>query len=329
MPDIVQLKNEKHRFVKSYTMPTTAGPIRTELPITEAYRRLNLYISGTVTVDAGGADGVLTAESILSLVRKVTLQGTSSRRKNVGDLKVIDGAALYQLSSFYRGTPPLYLDPTPITKGSAASPFHFSLPIDLETPFSSDPRQSLLNSRELTSLYLNIDWGDSSDVFSAGTITAIPVTCRISASEFVDEFSKSGKYSLPLVSYIEESTAATNSRLQIRLKRGNLIRGIMIKQFTRTAYFHTPVTTVINSVAIEVDREVRKEYTFAELQAQNKLDYQMVTVPTGYAVLEMMPEARYDTILDSGRFDDVDVVLDVTGVANSFVRIYVIELAPE
>ena len=326
---IPQMKTLKHRFLESFTMPTAAGPTSTKLPITDVYKRIILYISGSATIDAGGADGVLTPESILSLIRKITLVGTSSSRTKVGDIKVGDGAALFNLQQFLRGTPPEYTDPTPITKGSTPD-FDFSLPIDLEMPFSSDPRQSLLNTLELTSLYLNIDWGDDSDVFSAGTITALPVTCRISAEEFVDEFSKRQKYSLHQFSFIEQDSSVTSTRLSVRLKRGNLLRGVLIKQFTRAAvYYHTPVETVINNVSLEVNRVIRKSYTFEELQAQNKVDYQMVSVPTGYAFLDLMPEARYDTLIDTGKYDDVDIVFDITGVANSYIRLYPVELIPE
>jgi len=324
---IVQMKNDKFRNLETFTMPTAAGPTRTKIPITEGIRRIMLHVAGTAVIDGGGADGTLTAESILSVIRNITLTGTSSKRSKIGDIKVADGAALFNLQSFLKGTPPLKLEPTPITKGSSPA-FYFNLPIDLEMAFSQDPRQTILNTKELTSLYLNIDWGSSADVFSAGTITTMATTCRVSVSEFVDEFIKQGRYSLNQLSYIEEGTATANASQTIRLKRGNLLRGVLIKQFTRSGvYYHTPVDmTGITEVSLEVNREVRKKFTWRELQAENKINYQMPSMPTGYAFLDLMPEARFDTIVDTSKFDDIDIVVNAAGLANSYVRLYPIEI---
>ena len=328
----VPLKYDKFRHLETISFSDTPGPSRTKLPVTDVYRQLALYLSGTVTVDAGGADGVLTAESILSLMRNIKVEGTSRVRTKLSDIKNADAAALYQIAHFLRGTPPLYSDPTPITKGSALSPFSFMLPIEFSMPFSQDPRQSLLRTaqEEVASLNLLIDWGNSADVFSAGTITAFTGTLRISAAEFVDEFIKGQKYSLHTIGYIEEDTIATNTKKQIRLKRGNVLRGVMLKQFTRSGvYYHTPHEAAVTEVALHVNRVEKKSFTWKELQAQNKIDYGMVTVPTGYAFLDLMPEARYDTVVDTSRYDDIDIFLNVTGTANSYVRAYPVELIPE
>ncbi len=322
-------KIEKHRNIETVNKPAVASPTRTILPITEVIRRLNLYLSGTVSVDAGGVDGVLTGENVLSLIRAITIEATSSSRREIGKIKYADFAAYYRLQQFLKGLPGSYLDPTPITKGSVASPFNANVSIDFEQAFSQDPRQTLLNTTELTSLSLIVDWGDSSDMFSAGTITFPACTLRVDASEFVDAPSKAQKYGLNQFSFIEPpSTTAANTRLAVDLKRGYLLRGFMVKQFTRTANAHTPVSTVVNNVSLELNREVRKSFSWATLQASNKEQFQIATMPTGYAFVDLMPEGRYDSIVDTREFRDVNVILDVNGVANSFVRIYPVEIIP-
>lgn len=325
---IVIPKNEKFRNIETVQKPATAQVTRTVLPITEVMRKLVLTLTGTLT-EGGIADGTLTPEGILSLIRSITVEATSSSRREVGKIKSADFASMFILQNFLRGTPPDRLVPTPIIKSSAATPFRVQLPIDFEMPFSQDPRQTLLNTTELTSLSLLTEWGDASDIFSTGTWTFPTCSLRVSSSEFVDSGMKANRYGLNQLSFLEYVTTSTNSRLAIDLKRGYLLRGLLIKQFTRSGvYYHTPVETVINQVSLELNREVKKTYTFKELQGQNKEQFQMASVPTGYAFLDLMPEGRFDTVVDTREYRDVYVILDVTGVANSLVRVYPVEIIP-
>jgi hypothetical protein len=327
MPTNIQ-KTLKLRTVETIQKPSVAGPTRTQLPITEVIRKLVLRLSGTMT-EGGTADGTLTPEGMASLLRNIEIVGTSSSRSQVGKIKSADFAAFVTLQKFLKGFGGSYLAPTPITKSSAASPFNLTCSIDFELPYSQDPRQTLLNTQELTSLYLNCDWGDASDVMSSGSWTFPSCSLEVAVSEFVDDNAKAQRYGLNQFSYIEVPTTSSNTRLSIDLKRGNLLRGFLIKQFTRNAvYYHTPVTTVINSVSLELNREVKEKATFAMLQAMNMERYQMASVPTGYAFMDMMPEALYDTLVNTNEMRDCNVILDVNGVANSFVRIYPVEIIP-
>lgn len=319
--------NEKFRVVDTIQPSlTVAGPTRTQIPRTEAIRSLSLRISGTAT-EADVAAGTLTAEALLSLLRNVRIEATSGKRRNVGVIKNGDAAAMYRLWSMLYGQTLDYLEITPITKAAAASPFRFTLPIPFEMPFSEDSRQSLLNGTELESLDLLIDWGLTTDILSTGTWAFNTLTCQVSINEFVDAQTKLGRYSINKMSYQEEPTTATNSRLAFKLNPGFMLRGILLKQFTRTAYPHTPVSTVINTAALELNREVKFSYDWNVLQAQNVKDYGLAAV-TGYAFIDCMREGRYDTIVDTAQYENVEVVLNVNGVANSYVRAYPIEMIP-
>ncbi len=321
------MRNEKFRTVETVQKPAVASPTRTILPITEVIRGLSLVLSGTLTQD-GANDGTATPENMLSLIRNITIEATSSSRREVGKLKNGDFAAMYQLASFLKGTPPSYLAPASILKAAANQPFRAALPIDFEMAFSQDPRQTLLNTTELTSLSMIVDWGDATDIQSVGVPTFPICTLEVNAKEFVEPDSKTKKYGLNQFSFIEAVTTSANTRLAIDLKRGYLLRGLLIKQFTRTGYPMTPVSTVVNSVALELNREVRKKYNWNTLQADNKEQFQLASIPTGYAFLDLMPEGRYDSIVNTQEFRDVYVILDVNGVANSYVRVYPVEIIP-
>jgi hypothetical protein len=327
MATITTSRVEKERLLETISMPSIAGPTRTNIPITEVIRKLKLCLSGTMT-EGGTAGGTLANEAMLSLIRAITIIGTSSKRTEIGKIKFADFAAFYRLQHFLKGVEGHYLDPTPITKSAAASPFYANLNIDFEMPWSQDPRQTLLNTTELTSLSMLVDWGDASDVITGGAWTFPTCSLEVYADEFVDDGTKAHKFGINQFSYLEQSTTSSNTRLAIDLKRGYLHRGIMIKQFTRTAYGHVPVETVVNSYSFELNREIKKTGSWAVLQASNKERYGLANVPKGYAFIDFMPEKRYDTLVDSRKYRDVNLVLNVNAVPNSFVRIYPVEIIP-
>lgn len=321
------MPTEKDRLIATISPSlTAAGPTRNSIPRSEVIQGLELRIAGTAT-EAGVADGTLTSEGTLSLLRNVRVEGTSALRRNVGVIRNMDAAAMYRLYNMLYGYASDFTEITPITKSSAASPFSLSLPIPFEMPHSEDERHSVLNGLELDSLDLNIDWGDPTDILSTGTWAFNTLTCEVTAREFTDKFSKDQRYSIHKVSYQEAITTSANTRLAFSFNPGFMLRGILFKQFTRTAYPHTPVETVINSVALELDRTVKKEWAWNTLQAMNARDYG-VAIVDGYAFLDLMPKGRYDTLLDTSPFKNVEAILNVNGVANSYVRAYAVEMIP-
>ncbi len=327
---------DKLRLLETVQGPATAGPTRTSLPITEVIKRLVLRISCALTETGTGANGVTTTEGILGLLRTVTVEGSSSSRSSIGKIKSSDLGALYWLNTFLHGVPGLITGQTAaLAKSAAASPWSVNIPIDFEMLFSQDPRQTLLNTTELTSLFLNLDWGEKGDIIdSAGagyaTTTLTVPKVEIYAEEFIDANSKAASYGVNRFSFIEQTTTSTNARLAIDLKRGYMIRGILIKQFTQSAYPHVPVETVVNNISLELNREVKKSVSWNVLKAHNADLYQLrsADLPTGYAFLDLMPEGRYDTIVDTRIYRDVNLILDVTGQANSKVRVYPVEIIP-
>lgn len=330
------LRDAKLRYIDTAVM-VSGGQTITKIPDTEVIRFLNLYLSGTVSVDGGGADGVLTPEGMLSLIRNISIEASSGTRRELNKIKWGDIAAFYNLQKFLKSVNGYYLNPTPITKGSAASPFAFDLQIDFEMARSKNPRATMLNAnRDITrgTFNLKLDWGTSADMFSAGTIT-YPTTpnMKIYALEHRDDLTKQGRYGINLLQYKEQAVPATTTRQLIDLKSGYLLRGVLIKAFTRAGgvYYHTPSDAIINAVSLEVDRDVVKEFDWKILQAQNIYDYHMssASVLTGYAFLDFMPELSWDTIIDTRKAKtDVNLVLNVTGGATSYVRVYPVEVIP-
>jgi hypothetical protein len=330
-------RNQKFRLIDTVQYPGNgvaagvAAPTRTELPRTFVYQDLNLRFAGDLTIAGGAADGVLTPEQPLSLIRDIRIEASSGVRPSVGILKRADAAALFRLQHFLKGVQG-ELTVLALPGVQAASPINFDIEIDFELTRSADPRLTLLNTRELTSLDLVIDWGIPEDIENGGdrVKTINNMACTVSGREFLDPQSIIDRYGLHQTQFIERNITAATVRFPINLKRGFLLRGFLIKQFTQAAVnFHTPVATILNQVAIEVNREEKLRYnSFALLQADNKYTYKIEVMPAGYAFVDILQEGRLDTMIDTRDFEDVEVVLDVNAIANGRIRIYPIEIIP-
>lgn len=325
-------KDVKFRSIEDVAIPAAAGPTRTKLPITEVIQCLNLFLDGTVTIAVADAKGFL-GEGVLSLIRGVTVEAVSASRREVGKIKFADFAALYNLNKFLRGTTGLYSIPDN-AKQQVATAIKADVQLDFQFPHSESSRQTLLNTTELTSLEAILDWGTYADFIDddggKATVTLPNTVCRIGARELVDVDAKQVRYGINQFTYQEIPVINANSRLQVDLKRGYLLRGFLIKQFTRNGvYYHTPVNTAINSIKLELNRNVKIEFKdWDVLQGQNIYDYRMPSCPTGYAFIDLMEDGKYDKIINTNTYRDVNVVLDVPGLANGYVRIYPVEIIP-
>lgn len=331
----------KNRFHDTAQAPAIPGPTRTKLPETEVLQDLTLNLNGTVTVVEGGGKkhGTMVPEGILSLIRSVTIDGSSSTRKGFSKFKYADFAAFYRLQQFleaFNSTITQPYAPGADFAVGAALPFSVSVPIDFQMPHSSDPRRTLLKASETTSLNLVLDWGRDMDLVTTGydsTITFPTLSCKVSVREYTDGTFKDPKmqFGIHSFTFLEQAIAAANTRLLVDLKRGYLLRGFLIKCYTQAAgiFYHTPVDTILNSVALELNRDPVKYYdSWAELQDHNMKQYGMAARVPGYAFVDLMPDGRYDTIVDTRQFRDVNVVLNVNAIVNGIVRIYPVEMIP-
>jgi hypothetical protein len=322
-------KQSKFRLLDTSTW-SAAGDDRIKLPITEVYHSLKLQLVGDVTISGGTTSGTVHPEGTVGLIREITLEATSGRRRNIGKIKNADLAAMYQLIHILNGQAPSMVS---LANGDvqANTAIRANIPIPFALMHSADPRETLLNATELSSLTAIISWGDATDLVTGGdrTNTLNSASLAISGKEYTDVATKRNRYGVNSMYFLEEVTTSSNARLAIDLKRGYILRGLLVKQFTQAGNIHTPVETVINSLQLEINRDVHKDYnTFNILKDKNQEDYNIGTLPTGYAFIDLMSEGRFDTLVDTSKFRNVELVLDVTGVANSRVRVYPIEIIP-
>jgi hypothetical protein len=228
--------------------------------------------------------------------------------------------------------------------GAVATPCAIDLLLDFEFPHSSDPRRTYLNAAaDLQTLSIIVDWGDLGDLLTdvgeAGTVTLCQL--QVSGRELTDPSAKSYKYGVNTFSYQEKAVVAAANNFEFDLKRGNLLRGILIKQYTQLApaTFHTPVDTIINATRFNLNRDTKLEFQdWATLQGQNLLDYHMNSlpfpiglpgpIPVGYAFIDFMEDGNFNKLVPTQAFTDVILSFDVNGIANGRIRVYPVEIYP-
>jgi hypothetical protein len=275
-----------------------------------------------MTVTTAGS-GALGAEQPLSVIRSIELQGSPS-----GLIKRADAAAMFRLQHILKGTPGFLTALTSVATTNFE--FHLDLDFELEGIWGSE-RDTLLRGKDYSSLDLVINWGDKSDIIGGATTWALSaVQAILFAHEYRDPESLNPPkpYKLHRVQYEEEPVPSATSQFEMLLRGKNVLRGVLIKQFTRAAGItcHTPVNTIINGVKLELDSDSRENWTpYSTLRGDNKVSFSIETPATGYAFLDLMRGTRAKEI-NVNRYATPRLLFDVNAVSDGYIRIYPIEV---
>lgn len=335
---IMTQKNRRTRLIA--TLQPTAWPSvqRVALPKDYVYSRFFLRMTGQVDVAAGGgADGALAAEQPWSLIRQIRVEASSPNRPTVSEIVSSDLPALARMNYFFNGTAN--------NAGALAAPgiqaatqISGGVEIPFYIPRCIDPRKGALNTHELNSLDLVVQWGTDTDLIIGGTrvTTLSNLQLQIHAEEYLDQNSNAARFAVNLSRFLEFSGVTANSAFPIDLKRGFLTRGVMIKQFTQAAgaTHHTPVDTVINSVSLQVNGVAKYEALtnglansgWAALQNRNKRAYGLEAVPVGYGMVDLMEDGQLDCLMRSSDYTSIGLLLNTNTIADARIRIYPLEL---
>lgn len=339
LPIASMQKNKRTRLLTTITPAALPGSTRTQIPRDFVYNNLLLRMTAQVDIAAGGgADGTLNAEQPLSLIRGLQLVASSPTRPTVAEIRNADFAALYQLSHFFSGAADEFAA-LAAPGVQAATKISAKVEVPLYIPRCVVPRRAGLNTHELASLDLVVDWGTGQgDLIDGGTrvVTMSLATLQVHGEEFLDTPSNMDRYAVNVARYIEQPVPGATTQFRIDLKRGFLTRGVMVKQFTRAAgkTFHTPVNTIVNAVSLEVNGTPKIQYAsnglaasgWTLLQNHNKEVYGLETVPTGYAVLDLMEDGQFDSLIRTSDYTNIYLVLDVNTIADAVIRVYPLEL---
>jgi hypothetical protein len=335
---IAAQKNKRLRHIGTIAPSAFPQSVRFALPRDFVYNRIILRLTANVTVASGTSSGTLFSEQPWSLIRNIRLETAAAARSTIAELRNMDFAAMARLQSFFAGTP---CDVAKLANGDAQSATAISCAVEVPfyLPRTVNPRICALNTHELNSLDLVLDFGSiSADLISGGdrTLTLANVQVQILAEEFMDAQSNAQKYAVNLARYIEFSAPAANTAFPVDLKRGFITRGVLLKQFTRASGVtaHTPVDTVINGLSVVVNGVPKLQYPsngvscsgWKALQAQNKSVYGLEIIPTGYAIMDFAEDGMLDGLMRSSDFSSIGLSLDINTVSDSVIRVYPLEI---
>lgn len=300
-------------------------------------RTLRIRLNGVQTVTTSSA-GTPNPLGPLKFLRSLTIK-TDKHNSLVDN---IDGVGLYRLAQFMKGAncvPEL----VPIASGNTGTPvFSAAFEIPFYCPgqakgmkdgvdYGDESRLDMSRAR-MTAL---ASFGLSTDILPDGTNSENTTAATFDVVQHV-EYPVSGKVALAHkpnsilnIELIKLDIAATKTGWTYDLPYGDRVyKMIAISQ--RNSSTLAELSTVVTAAA-KVGLTVNNvpfinDIALAQIQAENKEDYGIATMPTGWAVLDVMKSGKKTEGLNtiSSAQGKVTLKADVTSVSNGALWIYLV-----
>jgi len=279
-----------------------------KIPLGYILEAINLRLTGTLTISGGAASGTVVAEGPATLVKSIDLIADGAVL-----LKRYPMTVVYRANQFWKGTAP---ERTQLTTGDeGAEDFIQDIEIMFKQPLALDPESTLLDSRRYEDISLFITWGNTGNLITGGDRTLALTNVKVTPMlKFTDEPSDE-LFSIFKEYVIEKEITVTSADVPIDLNIGNVFRAIFFEVMAAL----TPANNVINNISLVSDTTIyhRLKMGWAQLQADNEVDYSLEAVPTGYVLDNLMPSGDLADALDTEDFSDLKLHFDVTKQAGT------------
>lgn len=319
---------ELERQVLQFTDITAGrtGDIRSNLPLGIAINRYKLRFTGTYTQGTGA--GVLQPDSPYGFLKNLQLQlGGGFPLRNA------DGRFWKFWNQIQRhGVTPDFVAPS--VAANAASAISFTTFVDLVQPDLNSPldRAFVLDSRLVSGLAHVFDWGQPTDIATAGGGTAATLTVPQMTVVEVDAADVRGAASRVQVSKQQVSTGqiTASGTFDVPITaQGPAYRAIVVSARSGSTDPNLAVgdDTIIASVSLIGDNAVRYYdlAPWAQIQNENKNTYGMVNGwPAGWVVLDFAKDGTLNNLLLTQNRKQVILRLTFasTQPANQWVNVY-------
>lgn len=294
----------------------------------EAIYALHVRLKGALDLTTSSA-GTAVTNGVEVFVRNISVE-TDKHGILVDNM---DGLSMYRFNQIDLGTLSDDLQVTTMTTGTPALDFTFRIPFgDPRFLRSYDTILDMLKSR----MTIKVTLGIVTDMVSGGTYTGTfavttpsidvwadvirnpnPVTGSVNGVDFTSE--------LPIMQRSIEirkfDVTSTSTGYKFPLPYGDRIyrRIIMQQRNSSTLAELATVITATQNVGLEINGfPWAQTIPWADLNARNKSDFQMETLPTGIAVFDFSQEGRIGDMLNTLSADQgtMNLVADVTSVSN-------------
>lgn len=200
---------------------TASGTTYADIPRGMLIRELYLELRGALTAATGNAinDANILPGDEWAIVREIRIIANSTQV-----LRKFSGEQLRMLNLFYYGN---NLRASPLCAGVAAEAtltFRSSLRLPFWNVGAHTPIDSLLDTRFMSSLRIEVDWGTIASITSATSASIASVSLNLGVSEQDGD----GKFAATRVYPILETAVAVNESKRIQLPVESMYRGLII-----------------------------------------------------------------------------------------------------
>jgi len=270
-------------------------------------RRLDLFLEGTIVISGGSSSGTVRTDGVVELMKKLTLYRDGSPIKN------LTGALAFRKSQLGCGT--LGKD-VQIANGDAATTnFRCGFQIDFQNELARYPDTLLDLQRDETKIELEVEWGNgnSNDLVNGGDrtkeVTVANTFLRISPQE-TDQRPEGYEYLQDNFETITQETySGTGDQTLVLPKK----IGAIYQMLVRCTSSNEPVDTVLSTLSLVVDgNDYRlREIDHEQLQDVGKRNRMLETWPTGYYLIDLMPDGIQSQAIDSDNAKSITLELNL------------------
>lgn len=302
------------------------------------YRELRLRLTGQPTLTAANNTRANTGlGDEWGVIKRIDIVANAS-----DVIRSFTGDDLWNLCRYWFGTNPR-ITPTLGDATTANPSFDSVLPIPFWQPRSAKAIDTLLDSRNLTDLRLEITWGNFTDVNSAATAWTTNPAVEISSYE---SFGIEGPFKLHRVFKIVNQPTSANSQLRIDIPVGPQYRGFIIN--TKNAAATADATGIISNFKLisgsTVFMDISEPVVWQMGHLSNDIDFEQFRDSTGAMVapnsyrastgsaerswyyVDLVGDGYLTEAIDTFGYSEFYLELNVTGAAT--INVLPLQIVP-
>jgi hypothetical protein len=287
-----------------------------DLPRDRFIKRINLALTGTVTLSGGTTSGTVTEDATPQLLSLIEVWGDGTI-----PLFRSDGVGLYYKNYFETGQAPSIANPA--DGSAAANAVYATFDIWFENNIGLVPADSFLNASNYRTLRLYITWNTLASMFS-GTNDRTKASTALKLTATVFESSQPNPQYLRIQDFmIDTITASKNS---YNLGGGSLPVGNRIYQsfMLKTIDTAARANTVLNNINLLGGDKIYhiQNYQWTPGRRQQKNDFSITTLPDGVSYLYLLENGRIPSGFTVADLNTAYLQGDVTYNSGTEIKTY-------
>lgn len=296
---------------------TLGTQVSTKLTVNGFVKYIALRLTGSLVV--GTNPGTVFSEAPLGLIRRIDFVTSDNTV-----LQSWTGETLYRYNHFMRHKAARRVAPSGAVGTNA---FSATLFLDQEALAFLDPSESLHDPTRWKDIYVNITWGQATDIAVAGGGGTIAIAAGAQVAITVNQVMEGlGQIEYDHIhSFVEIPVTASNTSLETDIPGIGSLAGVLIQQTRQAAVGPVPVDNIVNDVTFQaggIQFHVNR-IPWTELQDDNVSDFQLDGAAVlgnpipGYAYLRLDDNRSLASIYNVRAMNKPKLVLNVTRTSDT------------